>query len=79
MCLFSEWWDLKNPDEKNDVLPEIINGKNIADYIDPDIFKNLEALEKEEELREEAGFYDDDEVCVLLIKSFIMRISYSLL
>jgi len=56
-----KWWDLKNPDEKNDVLPEIINGKNIADYIDPDIFKNLEALEKEEELREEAGFYDDDE------------------
>jgi len=56
-----KWWDLKNPEEKNDVLPEIINGKNIADYIDADIFQKLEALEKEEELREEAGFYDDEE------------------
>lgn len=60
--MFTEWWDLKNPEEKNDVLPEVINGHNIADYIDPDIFKKLESLEKEEELREEAGFYDDDEV-----------------
>jgi len=38
-----------------------MDGKNIADYIDPDIFKNLEELEKEEELREAAGFYDSDE------------------
>merc|ERR1719350_2309307 len=26
-------WDLKNPEEKYDVLPEIINGKNLADFI----------------------------------------------
>lgn len=50
-------------DEKYDVVPEIMNGKNIADYIDPDIFEKLEELEKEEELREAAGFYEsDDEV-----------------
>jgi len=47
--------------EKHDIIPEIMNGKNIADYIDDDIFKNLEELEKEEELREAAGFYDSDD------------------
>jgi len=47
--------------EKHDIIPEIMNGKNIADYIDEDIFKNLEELEKEEELREAAGFYDSDD------------------
>merc|ERR1719435_134150 len=47
--------------EKHDIIPEILDGKNIADYIDEDIFANLEALEKEEELREAAGFYDSTE------------------
>jgi len=46
---------------KHDIIPEILDGKNIADYIDADIFENLEALEKEEELREAAGFYDSDD------------------
>ena len=32
-------WDLKIPDEKHDVLPEIFLGKNVADFIDPDIMK----------------------------------------
>jgi len=50
-----------NDNEKYDIIPEIMNGKNIADYIDEDIFKNLEELEKEEELREAAGFYDSDD------------------
>jgi len=36
-------------------VPEMYNGHNIADYIDPDIFEKLEQLEKEEELREQAG------------------------
>jgi len=48
-------------DEKHDIVPEIMNGKNIADYIDPEIFQKLEELEKEEELREAAGFYDSDD------------------
>ncbi|XP_066921257.1 GTP-binding protein 4-like [Clytia hemisphaerica] len=48
-------------DEKYDIIPEIINGKNIADYIDEDIFEKLEQLEKEEELKEAAGVYDSDE------------------
>lgn len=53
-------WDLKIEEEKHDVLPEIYLGKNVADYIDPDIMKKLEELEKEEELREQAGLYDSD-------------------
>lgn len=46
------------PDDfKYDVIPEMWEGHNIADYIDPEIFKRLEELEQEEALREEAGFY----------------------
>lgn len=48
-------------EEKYDVIPETWNGHNIADYVDPDIMKKLEALEKEEELREQAGFYNSEE------------------
>ena len=53
-------WDLANPEEKYDVIPEVWNGKNIADYIDPDIMTKLEALEKEEELREKSGYYESE-------------------
>jgi len=38
-----------------DIVPEFWQGHNIADYIDPEIFSKLEALEKEEELREKSG------------------------
>ncbi|KAM3821913.1 GTP-binding protein 4 [Vipera latastei] len=55
-----KYWDLMNPSEKYDVIPEIWEGHNIADYIDPDIMKKLEQLEKEEELREAAGEYKSD-------------------
>ncbi|CAB1326093.1 unnamed protein product [Coregonus sp. 'balchen'] len=56
-----KYWDLMNQDEKYDVIPEIWEGHNIADYIDPEIMKNLEDLEKEEELKEKAGEYETDE------------------
>ncbi|XP_062550584.1 nucleolar GTP-binding protein 1 [Armigeres subalbatus] len=45
-------------EERYDVIPEFINGVNIADYIDLEIFEKLEELEREEGLRLEAGFYD---------------------
>lgn len=74
---FSEWWDLKNPDEKEDVIPEVWYGHNIADYVDPDILKKLEDLEKEEELREDAGIYDQEEVhlecCCIFHKLFQLK------
>jgi len=47
-------------DQKYDIVPETWNGHNIADFIDPDIMEKLDALEKEEEAREAAGFYDDE-------------------
>uniref|UniRef100_A0A8C5C9P9 Nucleolar GTP-binding protein 1 n=1 Tax=Gadus morhua TaxID=8049 RepID=A0A8C5C9P9_GADMO len=56
-----KYWDLMNQEEKSDVIPEIWEGHNIADYIDPEIMKKLEELEKEEELKERAGDYDSDE------------------
>merc|ERR1711983_219544 len=55
---FNKKFMLANDDEKYDVIPEHWQGHNIADYIDPDIMEKLEALEKEEELRDQSGYYD---------------------
>uniref|UniRef100_A0AAY4ADJ6 Nucleolar GTP-binding protein 1 n=1 Tax=Denticeps clupeoides TaxID=299321 RepID=A0AAY4ADJ6_9TELE len=55
-----QYWDLMNDEEKQDKIPEVWEGHNIADYIDPDIMKHLEDLEKEEDLKEKAGEYDSD-------------------
>eukprot|EP00061_Rhincodon_typus_P011061 g35807.t1 len=49
-----------NESEKQDLIPEIWEGHNIADYIDPEIMQKLEQLEKEEELKQMAGEYDSD-------------------
>lgn len=54
-------YSLPNPEHKYDVIPEIINGKNIADYVDTDILERLEELEREEELKEAAGEYDSEQ------------------
>uniref|UniRef100_A0A4X2KNL8 Nucleolar GTP-binding protein 1 n=3 Tax=Vombatus ursinus TaxID=29139 RepID=A0A4X2KNL8_VOMUR len=55
-----KYWDLMNSSEKYDKIPEIWEGHNIADYIDPDIMEKLKELEKEEELRQAAGEYDSE-------------------
>ena len=47
-------------EEKYDTIPELFNGKNIADFVDADILEKLDALEREEELREAGGVYDED-------------------
>lgn len=52
---------LANPEWKMDIMPEIMDGKNIADFVDPDIAEKLEALEREEEQLEAEGYYDIDE------------------
>ena len=51
---------LKNDEWKYDVIPEIQDGKNVADFIDPDIIAKLDELEAEEERLEAAGFYDSE-------------------
>ncbi len=48
-----EQYRLENPEWKYDVLPEMIDGKNVIDYIDPDIDRMLEELEREEEQQQE--------------------------
>eukprot|EP01132_Coremiostelium_polycephalum_P007878 gene7878-9697_t len=48
----NEWkrrYILTNDDWKLDIVPEIMDGKNIADFVDPDILLRLEELEREEE------------------------------
>ncbi|XP_059179707.1 GTP-binding protein 4-like [Physella acuta] len=54
-------WLLPNDNEKYDVIPEIWQGKNVADFIDPEIMEKLEELEKEEEARDEAHYYSMSE------------------
>ncbi|RKO97295.1 hypothetical protein CXG81DRAFT_11383 [Caulochytrium protostelioides] len=51
---------LANDDWKQDIIPELMDGKNIADFIDPDIAERLAALEEEEERLIAEGFYDDN-------------------
>jgi len=48
---------------KYDIIPEIMDGHNIVDFVDPDIDRQLEALEKEEGLLlADAALRDDDKV-----------------
>jgi len=49
--LWRERWRLANPDWNFDVIPEIIDGKTIFDFVDPDIEERLEELEREESAR----------------------------
>ncbi|TEB28076.1 GTP binding protein 4 [Coprinellus micaceus] len=51
---------LANPEWKFDIVPEIMDGRNVADFIDPEIADKLEALEREEERLEAEGFYDSE-------------------
>jgi nucleolar GTP-binding protein len=40
-------------------LPEVWNGHNVADFIDPEIMQRLEELEEEEEKLMGLSYYDD--------------------
>ncbi|KPA81143.1 putative nucleolar GTP-binding protein [Leptomonas pyrrhocoris] len=44
-------WDLEDPSWVDDVIPQIMDGHNIYDNIDPDIHQRLMELEAEEEAR----------------------------
>ncbi|ORY63144.1 nucleolar GTP-binding protein [Pseudomassariella vexata] len=52
---------LENDEWKYDRIPEVYDGKNVYDFIDPDIEAKLQALEEEEERLEAEGYYDSDE------------------
>ncbi|KAL7529702.1 hypothetical protein ACHAWF_008511 [Thalassiosira exigua] len=46
---YREQYDLADPDWRFDAIPQILDGKNIADYVDPDVDEKLRMLEEEEE------------------------------
>ncbi|KAG7861088.1 hypothetical protein KL919_001822 [Ogataea angusta] len=52
---------LEDEEWKNDVMPEILDGRNVYDFLDPEISAKLQALEEEEERLEQEGFYDSDD------------------
>ncbi|XP_044478877.1 nucleolar GTP-binding protein 1-like [Mangifera indica] len=51
---------LSNDEWKEDIVPEILDGHNVYDFVDPDILLRLEELEREEGFRE-IGEDDDFE------------------
>ncbi|KAL0207585.1 hypothetical protein P9112_012213 [Eukaryota sp. TZLM1-RC] len=55
-----EHYDLEQDDWKYDAVPEILSGKNIADYFDQDIAEKLAQLEAEED--ERLKNFDDSEL-----------------
>ncbi|XP_059648966.1 nucleolar GTP-binding protein 1-like [Cornus florida] len=54
ILLHDEW--------KEDVMPEILDGHNVYDFVDPDIVQRLEELEQEEGYRQEQEGDDDFEM-----------------
>lgn len=54
---------LDKPEWKYDVVPEILDGKNIADFVDPEIEEKLRQLEEEEDalLAEEGIRMEEDD------------------
>ena len=55
-----EQYKLEDDDWKHDRVPELFDGKNVYDFIDPDIENKLAALEEEEDKLEAKGYYDSD-------------------
>ncbi|XP_027355018.1 nucleolar GTP-binding protein 1-like [Abrus precatorius] len=53
---------LANDEWKEDILPEILDGHNVYDFIDPDILHRVEELEREEGLRQSEAEDDDFEI-----------------
>ncbi|CAE7581751.1 unnamed protein product [Symbiodinium sp. CCMP2592] len=54
---------LEDPSWKYDMVPEIMDGHNIVDFVDPDIDKKLQELEREEALlMAESSLANDDQV-----------------
>ncbi|KAG9445421.1 hypothetical protein H6P81_016761 [Aristolochia fimbriata] len=45
---------------KEDIMPEILDGHNVYDFVDPDILQRLEELEREEGLRQVEENEDED-------------------
>ena len=72
---FTEYYILKSEEWKYDSIPEIMDGKNVADFIDPDIEARLDELEREEERLTSEGYYNDeaDMVTFFLVEHYIFK------
>lgn len=55
-----DFYLLDDDEWKKDTMPEVLDGKNVYDFLDADIAAKLQALEDEEERLEAEGFYDSD-------------------
>jgi len=70
---------LDDDEWRQDRMPEIMDGRNVADFFVPDIEARLDALEEEEERLEGEGFYDedgaidDDETATLRYRANLIR------
>ncbi|KAL0877095.1 hypothetical protein Bca101_026800 [Brassica carinata] len=53
---------LEHEEWKEDIFPEILDGHNGADFLDPDILLRLEDLEREEAIRQADGEEEDFEM-----------------
>lgn len=54
--LIVEHYLLKNDEEKYDVVPEIWEGHNIADFVASNVKDMLESIRDEEEAKIQAGY-----------------------
>jgi len=65
--ILTENYILKNDEWKYDIIPEIMDGKNVADFVDPEIEEKLDELEREEERLIAEGYYDSEEEMVNIL------------
>lgn len=68
--LFCRCFSLDDPEWRYDIIPEIIDGKNISDFVDNDIEQRLAELEKEEEALQ-AQYEQDKEAYEMVCASSI--------
>jgi nucleolar GTP-binding protein len=52
-CNYSKYYLLKEEDWKSDIIPEIMDGKNVMDFFTSDIEKRLDMLDEEEIVSQE--------------------------
>ncbi|KAJ8141372.1 hypothetical protein OXX80_001056 [Metschnikowia pulcherrima] len=55
-----DFYMLEDDEWKQDTMPEVLDGKNVYDFLDADIAAKLQALEDEEDRLEAEGFYNSD-------------------
>lgn len=59
-CDYRKYYQLEEDEWRFDTVPEIMDGKNVVDFFDPDIEARLQALEEEEARLEATGAYEEE-------------------